>query len=379
MSETADDKRGRLVGRTLEDLGDDAYRQDGELKRSEIDATYLRRGITPDEAIAIERALAADGIRIVEDTAVTEATFEGIPSPRGGTALEQLLGLARKYPLLNEVEERELGYAIQDGLRLPDADQFSPVGQRVLARAEHAKAKLVTSNIRLVAKMAYDRRFRYRMDPEDLVQYGLMGLMRACDKFDPDWGTRFSTYAVWWIRQAISRGIDDVGSTIRLPVHMRGQISKYRRTRRSFGLSTGYSAADIPRIAESLGWDEAFTARIAQLSEQKVISYDVPIDDESSTPLREFINDEAPTPEEVAIASDLAEVLGELVDGIGNERLIDIVRRRFGIDGPAETLEQIGQQYGVTRERIRQLESKALRILRGRARKIGLHKTFEGD
>ena len=81
MSETADDKRDRLVGRTLEDLGDDAYRQDGELKRSEIDATYLRRGVTPDEAIAIERALTADGIRIVEDSAVSEVTFEGIPSP----------------------------------------------------------------------------------------------------------------------------------------------------------------------------------------------------------------------------------------------------------------------------------------------------------
>ena len=143
MSETADDKRDRLVGRTLEDLGDDAYRQDGELKRSEIDATYLRRGITPDEAIAIERALTADSIRIVEDSAVSEVTFEGIPSPRAGTALEQLLGLARKYPLLNEAEERELGYAIQDGLRLPDADRFSPIGQRVLARAEQAKAKLV--------------------------------------------------------------------------------------------------------------------------------------------------------------------------------------------------------------------------------------------
>lgn len=367
------------MGRTLEDLGDDAYRQDGILKRSEIDATYLRRGISPDEALAIEKALTADGVTITDDTEVVEVTSDGNAPWRSGTALDQLLGLAGKYTLLGEAEERELGYAIQDGLRLSDDKRETPFGERTLERAERAKSKLVTSNIRLVAKVAFDRRFRHRMDPEDSVQFGLIGLMRACDKFDPDWGTRFSTYAVWWIRQAISRGIDDVGSTIRLPVHMRGQISKYRRTKRSLGMSVGYSAAEIPRIAEALGWDEAFTARVAQLSEHKVISYDVPVGDDTSTPLRDLIGDDGPTPEEVAIANDLAEVLGELVDNIGNERLADVVRRRFGINGPSETLEQIGQQYGVTRERIRQLESKALKILRGRARQIGLHKTFEGE
>lgn len=378
LLEQIEDKRKKIVARTLEDLSDDAYRQDGALKRSEIDATYLRRGIAPDEAVDIERALATDGVKIIDDTEVVETTFEGLPSPRAGTALDQLLGLARKYQLLSEAQERELGYAIQDGLRLSDEERRSPVGQRTLVRAEQAKTKLVTSNIRLVAKMAFDRRFRHRMEPEDLVQFGLIGLMRACDKFDPDWGTRFSTYAVWWIRQAISRGIADQGSTIRLPVHMRGQISKYRRVRRSLGLSTDYSASDIRRISEALGWDEAFTGRIAQLSEQRVISYDAPAGDDSSTTLGELISDGAPTPEEVAIARDLAEVIGELVDDIGNERLTDIVRRRFGIDGPAETLEQIGEHYGVTRERIRQLEGKALDILRRRARRLGLQKTLEG-
>ena len=381
MSNEPDDKRNKLLDRTLEDLGDDAFRQDGTLQRSEIDATYLRRGIGPEEAIAIERALIADGVKIVDDTEVTESTFEGIPSPKAGTALDQLMGLARKYPFLSETEERELGYTIQDSLRLPpsEVEAPSPVAQRVLQRAEQAKTKLVTCNIRLVAKMAFDRRFRYRMDPEDLVQFGLIGLMRACEKYDPDWGTRFATYAVWWIRQAISRGIDDAGSTIRLPVHMRSQISKFRRTRRSLGLPIEYRAADVPKIAQALGWEEAFTGRIAQLSEQKVISYDVPVGEDGSTTLGEMLSDDSPTPEEVAIANDLAEVIDGLVDDLGNARLTDIVRRRFGIDGPAETLEQIGEDYGVTRERIRQLESKALEILRRRARSIGLHKTLGRD
>ncbi len=367
--------------RTLEDLGDDAYRQNGALQRSEIDATYLRRRIGPDEAIAIERALVADGVTIVDDTEVTEATFEGIPSPKTGTALGQLMGLARKYPLLSGAEERELGYRIQDSLRLPQTELElpSPVAQRVLKRAEQAKIKLVTSNIRLVAKMAFDRRFRYCMDPEDLVQFGLIGLIRACEKFDPDWGTRFSTYAVWWIRQAIFRGIDDEVSTIRLPVYMRSRISKFRRTKRSLGLSFEYRAADVPKIAEALGWDEAFTGRIAQLSEQKVISYDEPVGEDGSTTRGESLRDASPTPEEIAIANDLAEVIDGLVDDLGNARLTDVVRRRFGIDRPAETLEQIGEDYGLTRERIRQMESKALEVLRRRARSIGLHKTFGGD
>ena len=132
-------------------------------------------------------------------------------------------------------------------------------------------------------------------------------------------------------------------------------------------------------IAKALGWDEAFTGRIAQLSEQKVISYDNPVGEEGSSTLGELISDSSFTPEEIAIANDLAEVVDKLVDDLGNVRLADIVRRRFGLDGEVETLEQIGQDYGVTRERIRQLEVKALKQLKLPARKRGLHKTFESN
>lgn len=381
LSKRPDNSLNKSVDRTLEDLSDDAFRQNGMLRRSDIDSTYLRRSINPDEALAIERALITEGIEIIDDSVVTKATFEGIPSSTTGTALDQLMGLARKFPLLTESEERELGYSIQNALKLPDAELRDPsqIANRILQRAEQAKAKFVTSNIKLVVKIAFEPRFRFRMDPEDLVQCGVIGLIKACEKYDPDWGTRFSTYAIWWIRQSISRGIDNHGSTIRLPDYVRSQISKFRRTRRSLGLSMEYRVSHVPMIATALGWDEAFTGRIAQLSEQKIISYNNPVGKDSSSTLGELISDSSLTPEEITIANNLAEVVSKLVDDLGNVRLADIVRRRFGFDGPAETLEQIGEDYGVTKERIRQLESMALEKLKRPARKRGLHKTFESS
>ncbi len=377
MTAVSDGDRESLVRRTLEDLSDDAYRQDGQLRREEIDAVYLRRGILPDEAVAIEMALHAEGTTIVDEDRSLEPD-ESIEW-KSGTALDQLLGNARRYGRVSTTEEAELGYAIQQGLKVLERgpDACSSVDRRILDRAERAKARLLTANIRLVAKMAFDRRFRYRMDPEDLVQIGMIGLMRACEKFDPNWGTKFSTYAVWWIRQAIGRGIHDQADAIRLPVHMRERIAKYRRTRRALGLGQEYRASDIHAIAESLGWDEAYTARVAQLSEQKVISYDAPVHEDGGT-IGDFIADEGPNPEELAIAADLAEVIGALVADL-DERKRDIVRRRFGLSGREETLQEIGDDYGITRERIRQIEEKALRILRGRARNLGLHRALEDD
>lgn len=377
MTAVSDGDRDALVRRTLEDLSDDAYRQDGQLRRHEIYAVYLRRGILPDEAIAIEMALQAEGTTIVDEDGALDPNETA--EWKSGTALDQLLGNARRHGRVSTVEEAELGYAIQQGLRVLERgrDACSDMDRRILDRAERAKARLITANIGLVAKMAFDRRFRYRMDPEDLVQIGMFGLMRACEKFDPTWGTKFSTYAVWWIRQAIGRGIHDQAATIRLPVHMRERIAKYRRTRRALGLGNEYRASDIDAIADSLGWEEAYTARIAQLSEQKVVSYDAPVNEDGGT-IGDFISDESPNPEELAIAADLAEVIGTLVADL-DERQRDIVRRRFGLSGREETLQEIGDDYGITRERIRQIEEKALRILRGRARNMGLHRMLEDD
>ncbi|MGR9253038.1 sigma-70 family RNA polymerase sigma factor [Rhizobium leguminosarum] len=371
--------RESVVSRALEDLGDDAYRQDGNLSRKEIDDLYIRRGILPDEAVKIEIALKAEGVTIAEDATEDVENIEVPADRKSGSALNNLLSTARLYGRVSALEEIQLGHTIQQGLRISARNdgEYSDIELRVLDRASEARARLIKTNIFLVAKLAFAQRFRSRMDPEDLVQLGLIGLIRACEKFDPNWGTKFSTYAVWWIRQAMGRGIADQSTTIRIPVHMRERVAKYRRTKRVLGLLPDFSSSDIPAVAKSLGWQEDYTARIAQIAEQAVISYDTPINDEGGT-IGDFLADEKPNPEELAIAADLAVILGKLVDDL-NARQQDIVRRRFGLTGPAQTLQEIGDLYGITRERIRQIESKALRILHSRAKHIGLHRALEHD
>ena len=221
---------------------------------------------------------------------------------------------------------------------------------------------------------AFEARFRGRMDLGDRVQ---AGLKRASETHDPNWGTKSSTYAAWWIRQAIYREFDNAADTIRVPVHMRAQIAKFRRTRWSLGLSQEYRPSDIFRIAETLGWNEARASLVAQLSKQSAVSLDAPRADDADLAVGSTIKDDAPSPEDIAIANDLVEAAGNLVNDLENDRLRDIVRRRFGMDGPAQTLEEIGEVYGVTRGRIRQLEKKALFALRKRARKFGLHESIE--
>lgn len=380
MSEANNIERESILKRTLQDLSDDAFRQNGVLKRSEIDDTFLHRKITPDEAVGIDTALIAEGVKILDDLHTTTFTFDGLTDSNSlhQRGLDYLLKYANNYPLLTAAQERELGYEIQQEIKLTEDERntSSQIVERVIKRAENAKTKLVLSNIKLVAKMAFDYRYSQRMDSEDLMQFGFLGLLRACEKFDPDWGTKFSTYATWWIRQAITRGLDDGETTIRLPVHMREKISKYRRARRSLGLSIDYSPSDIPKIAESLGWDEAYTGKIAQLTEQKVISYDAPMRGDSEESMRDIFRDENPGPEEMAIANDFVESFQNIIDDLNDDRTSDIVRRRFGIDDSAETLETIGHDYGVTRERIRQIEAKALRRLRQDPRMADLHSMF---
>ena len=371
MTDSPKTERRASVSRMVADLGDDAYRQDGILSRADVDAAYLRKGIHPDEAITIERELYAQGVEIDDgsdgdDSQTSPVRPSGTVS--GDTAVERLLSHTRNYPLLGADQEAELGWRIQLGQRA--REQYEP-GSEILERVEksavEAKRTMILSNLRLVAKTVFERRFRLRMDQDDLMQFGIIGLMTASEKYDPGWGTRFSTYATWWIRQSISRGINNQSTTIRIPVHMRNKITQFRRTRRVLGANDGLRASDLQPIADHLGWDLAYTARIAQLSDQHVISFDDPVGEGPKATIADRIASDGPNPETVAADRVFVEVVRSLVDGLDNPRMIDVVKRRFGIDGPQQTLEEIGRDYGVTRERIRQIESKALKILRYRA------------
>ena len=299
-----------------------------------------------------------------------------------------------KVQLLNADEEIELAKVIDEGseykqkchelekkLRKPESEEVKKAltdelnalrekGGNIIEEGEAAKKRLAEANLRLVVSIA--KRYVGRgMQFLDLIQEGNLGLIKAVEKFDYSKGYKFSTYATWWIRQAITRAIADQARTIRIPVHMVETINRLMRTQRTLLQELGREPTQ-EEIAKEMRMPVERVAEIQKIS-QEPVSLETPIGEEEDSHLGDFIQDDnVPMPADAAaytlLKEQLLEVLGTLTD-----REQKVLRLRFGLDdGRARTLEEVGREFNVTRERIRQIEAKALRKLRhpSRSRKL---------
>jgi len=275
--------------------------------------------------------------------------------------------LAAEYNLDDPVRMylKEIGQ-----VKLLSAEEEIELAKLVAEGDQNAKNKLTEANLRLVVSIAkkYSGRGLHILD---LIQEGNTGLIRAVDKFDWTKGNKFSTYATWWIRQAITRAIADQARTIRVPVHMVEVINKATRCNRKLVQELGREPT-MEEIAAELGLPVEKIIE-ANRTAADTLSLDTPVGDEEDTSIGSFVEDErTPGPADATSNALLAEALKEILDTL-TEREADVLRMRFGMyDGRTHTLEEVGQIFGVTRERIRQIENKAIRKLRhpSRAKKI---------
>ena len=354
-------------------------RKDGMIRATELNAHLEKLDLSPEKIEEIYDRFEQMNIQVITgdldldlgddiDLSVDDDLGDDIDlSTVEDEELVDPVDLATEYNLDDPVRMylKEIGQ-----IRLLTADEEVDLAKRVSEGDQAAKNKLTEANLRLVVSIAkkYSGRGLHILD---LIQEGNTGLIRAVDKFDWTKGNKFSTYATWWIRQAITRAIADQARTIRVPVHMVEVINKATRCNRKLVQELGREPT-MEEIAAELNLPVEKIIEATRTAAD-TLSLDTPVGDEEDTSIGSFVEDErTPGPADATSNALLAEALKEILDTL-TDREADVLRMRFGMyDGRTHTLEEVGQIFGVTRERIRQIENKAIRKLRhpSRAKKI---------
>lgn len=351
-------------------------RCEGALDSAEVLSVLEKLDLSPEKIEQVYDTFEAMGIQIVtaepdvgdipdeilEDMELAEENAEAEEEP-----LVDPVELAAEFNLDDPVRMylKEIGQ-----IPLLTVEEEQELAKRVVEGDQEAKKLLTEANLRLVVSIAkkYSGRGLHILD---LIQEGNTGLIRAVDKFDYTKGNKFSTYATWWIRQAITRAIADQARTIRVPVHMVEVINKATRCNRKLVQELGREPT-LEEIADELNLPIEKIIE-ANRTAADTLSLDTPVGDEEDTTIGSFVEDDnTPGPADATSNALLAEALSEILNTL-TEREADVLRLRFGMyDGKTHTLEEVGQIFGVTRERIRQIENKAIRKLRhpSRAKKI---------
>ena len=331
----------------------DRSKEKGELTYREVIDTLGNDALDIEQMEAVFDRFENADIDVVEDVDMNEIASEDISEIDPKLAAAE--GIAIDDPV--RMYLKEIG-------RVPllSGEEEQDIAQRMADGDEEAKKQLAEANLRLVVSVA--KRYVGRgMQFLDLIQEGNLGLIKAVDKFDYRKGFKFSTYATWWIRQAITRAIADQARTIRIPVHMVETINKLVRVNRQLLQELGREPRN-DEIAKAMGISEEKVREIIKIA-QEPVSLETPIGEEEDSHLGDFIpDDDAPAPDNMATYAMLKKQLNEVLSTL-TPREEKVLRLRFGLDdGKTRTLEDVGKEFNVTRERIRQIEAKALRKLR---------------
>jgi RNA polymerase primary sigma factor len=357
---TLDELKKKLIARG---------KQRGSLTYEEINSAFdALDDVNPDEIDGLFEEITAAGIEVIDEQKEEkpegeEEQEQEEPIPDGlslDDPVRMYLKEIGRVPLLSMEQEKSLAMRIEAGEL--ELQKNGTADSRLVADGEEAKRQLTEANLRLVVSIA--KKYVGRgMLFLDLIQEGNLGLIRAVEKFDYRKGYKFSTYATWWIRQAITRALADQARTIRIPVHMVETINRLIKVSRQLLQELGREPS-VEEIAEAMALTPEKVREVMKIS-QEPISLETPIGEEEDSHLGDFIEDqEAVAPAEAASVMLLKEKMADVLQNL-TERERKVLVLRFGLeDGHQRTLEEVGQEFGVTRERIRQIEAKALRKLR---------------